>query len=133
MPEQDEEPKSDVTRLIESIESAVDVANKALEKVELNESIQNKLGKSQGKIRNFGIGVIIGLVLDLALSVAFLLGLDGLHDTNDKLNEVQCSLYNILLQPPDPSQINTPEKKQRYEDAVAVIHQDYLTLGCKGD
>ena len=91
-----------------------------------------------------GINWILGisLALDIILSIAVGYGYVRSYSNAQHIAEIQtrtsdevlCPLYEVFLQSvnhPAPSQINTPEKKARFEAAAKIVRDGYAALGCQ--
>lgn len=103
------------------------------ELIETNRDLK-KIKTSNTRVKRLAIGLTISFLLDALVTGLFIHNALVLNDVSDKQNSTSCDLYGLFLpsiQNPDPSQVDTPEKRKAFENAAKVILANYATLNCK--
>lgn len=106
------------------------------------------LARTGRKSRKLIIVTMVGLGLDILLSIALVIVGSHVSSTSDQVkdsdaavhaiqkrtsDEVLCPLYRIFIQAeknPPPPNLNAQQRAQRKEQ-FRTIHQGYNTLGCR--
>lgn len=108
-----------LTMLIESTTSLSDSVERLVETVRITQRVQRRLA--------------IGLVVLVVVVVCMILLGAQVRSNTRTMHQVQCNLYGLFvgsLENPDPGQVDTPEKRERFEKAKALILADYDALNC---
>lgn len=130
----------------EALASTIAIQSEAVQR--LSDSVR-QLAASQDRIRKVQIATVLGLILDLSLTLVAALLFNNQRAVSDRLtdanrrieqvqsrtsNEVLCPLYKTFIafeSRAKDSPLFTPEERAQRIRAYEVIHQGYDALGCQ--
>lgn len=124
----DEKPREVLKEENKDLKALIVTLASTSDSLERGEKIYQSLGQTVRRMRVTLWIALIGLILDLALSLSFTFILnsqshlnDRITDNSDRITKVSCDLNTILLQ------TDTPERYQQNPDKVTLV-QNYHTL-----
>lgn len=102
------------------------------------EGIYKDLRKSVRRIKILMWVTIVGLVIDLTLSVGLVLGFVNQYDLNRQVDSnqasvhtVECDLNTLLLGVDTPANYAKAPDQQQYVQQFHVLYQNRIQLGCQ--
>jgi hypothetical protein len=127
--------------MMEALNRLVDQAKSLADKVSALALSVDQLDRRTSRSEKITVGVVLGLLLDLVLSVAVAVVLTQLFVTNDRLEasiqregqtrqEVLCPLYELIVSTFNPESRPPGPARDQYVQSMQVIIDSYPRLDC---